>query len=119
MMREFQAETDRDQAKIDPIHIPTTTSNEPMITLPIKEQILPEQDINPMKVNSNRSESRTITEKNKLNIKSVSRLTCDTIASRRSTHDSQNSLSTIHVRVKPNDKVGERMFILIDEEIHC
>ena len=106
MMREFQAETDRDQAKIDP-----TISNEPMITLPIKEQILPEQDVNPMKVNSTRSESRTITEKNKLNIKSVSRLTCDTISSRRSAHDSHNSLSTIHVRVKPNDKVGKNIHI--------
>lgn len=106
MMREFQAETDRDQAKID---IP------PPITLPIKEQILPEQEPIPIKMPSNRLESRPIAEKNKLNTKSVSRLTCDTISSRRSTHDSQNSLATIHVRVKGNDKVRRKSIRLIDE----
>lgn len=98
-MREFQAETDRHQetnenkiVTIETVNIPPTI-NEQEIT-------------NPMKINSNRIESRNLVEKNKFNMKSVSRLTCDTIGSRRSTHDSQNSLSTIHVRVKPNDKVS-------------
>ena len=107
MMREFQAETDRHQGTkenkvvtIETVNVPSTTNEQP-----IKEHVLPEQDANQLKINSNRTESRNLLEKNKFNVKSVSRLTCDTIGSRRSTHDSQNSLSTIHVRIKPNDRV--------------
>ncbi len=83
MMREFQAETNRYQTistennstTIDPV-----TANEQ--TIPDKQQIISDDVSNQSNINVNISESRTITDRNKLNTKSISRLTSDTLSVR-------------------------------------
>jgi len=85
MMREFQAENDRNQIMIennsnvtaDSVSL-TSISNDELTSPPNKQQLLSDQS----KINVNTSESRTITDRNKLNNKSVSRLSCDTLAVR-------------------------------------
>jgi len=94
MMREFQAENDRQQTTIEnnlttlinatTDHVDVTlTSNDESILIPNKQQGLSDNDSNQSKINIiTTSESRTNGDKNKLNIKPTSRLTSDTLAVR-------------------------------------
>jgi hypothetical protein len=92
MMREFQAENDRHQTTIENNNLTTLinattdnvdltlTSNDQSTLILNKQQGLSDNDSNQSKININTSESRTNGDKNKLNIKSTSRLTSDTLA---------------------------------------
>ncbi len=97
MMREFQAENDRHQTTIEnnlTTLINATTdqgnltriSNDqspiPSISMINKQTVISNDNSNQSRISGNISELRTGVDKNKLNIKTPSRLTCDTPAVR-------------------------------------
>jgi hypothetical protein len=87
-MKEFQAENDRHQTMVEnnfrtSIDATTDQGNlNDQSSIPDKQQRLSDNDLNQLKINSNTSESRTNIDRNKLNMKPSSRLTCDTLAVR-------------------------------------
>src|SRR4051812_27481953 len=88
MMREFHAETDRHQTTVENnvTTLINATADHGNLAVTANDQstaiLRSDNNLNQPKINMNTSESRTFIERNRLNIKSANRLTCDTLAVR-------------------------------------
>ncbi|CAF4383135.1 unnamed protein product [Rotaria sp. Silwood2] len=125
MMKEFQAENDQRQTKIennsitvinptvDNINLSSNLNDQSKTSLSLsssstlisqKQQESLNNNSNQLKTNINTSDLRTIVDKNKLNSKTTNRLTSDSLRTfRGSTHDIMGNASKFHLRNKQID----------------